>query len=760
MVSLAAGALGLAAGRPLADAIVGVLADRGEVGPAFAPGASLIPMAAALGMGVLIGQLAVAAAARRAGRIPPADALREVAIEHPRPGFVRTLAGAAFLLGGVAMALVFSGFWAMVFAILGGMVLAMGVGLLGRWLLGFPAALMGVPLRRLGAAGLLAGTGLAANRWRTASLATPIVLVTMLVGIQGVVESSNQRHTEDVTRDRVHASRIVVGSGGAPLPAASASEVAGLDGVTAVTAVASTEVHPVDAALGDQSPWPAAALSGARTGRTLDPDVVRGSLDEVRGDAVAVSRVFADAGDLRIGESFPVRMADTKPATLRVAAIYDRAAGLGDVLLDPAVARRHAADPADSALFVAGGTEAARSLAGYAAAHPGVEALSRGEYLGSLHAANVDGSWGVWLVVGLAIVFAALALVNTAAMTTTERRDELATIRLLGGTTGHAVRMMALEMIPTVLVGLGAGAAIVAVAVSGVTEGVTGFPLVVPLELVAGLAAGALVARPARRRGHDAARPARLPGGGDARQGMRPVGSSRLHPRIVRRVGVHRRASALAGFGAQLVVPGLVAVDLAQPVAGAVRGQPRGTGGPDVDRVPLHVLGRLGGGHPSGGRLLRAVLRDRLAEESLLVRRGTPAAVDGEANSAGRGVGRGPAQGTEEIGVELGDARDLVVEDRRAFGDGAAGLADAERRALATERRRWAMPTVEDEDAGHCWLSAATAAITSNRPAMRIRGWSAVGHAAIEGSAVLPARMRFSICRRYAPARSIRACVS
>ena len=279
MVSLAAGALGLAAGRPLADAIVGVLADRGEVGPAFAPGASLIPMAAALGMGVLIGQLAVAAAARRAGRIPPADALREVAIEHPRPGFVRTLAGAAFLLGGVAMALVFSGFWAMVFAILGGMVLAMGVGLLGRWLLGFPAALLGVPLRRLGAAGLLAGTGLAANRWRTAALATPIVLVTMLVGIQGVVESSNQRHTEDVTRDRVHASRIVVGSGGAPLPAASASEVAGLDGVTAVTAVASTEVHPVDAALGDQSPWPAAALSGARTGRTLDPDVVRGSLD-------------------------------------------------------------------------------------------------------------------------------------------------------------------------------------------------------------------------------------------------------------------------------------------------------------------------------------------------------------------------------------------------------------------------------------------------------------------------------------------------
>ena len=78
-------------------------------------------------------------------------------------------------------------------------------------------------------------------------------------------------------------------------------------------------------------------------------------------------------------------------------------------------------------------------------------------------------------------------------MTTTERRDELATIRLLGGTAGHATRMVTLEMLPTVVAALGAGAAIVAVAVAGVPRGLTGFPLVVPLELVGGLAAGAAV---------------------------------------------------------------------------------------------------------------------------------------------------------------------------------------------------------------------------------------------------------------------------
>ena len=156
----------------------------------------------------------------------------------------------------------------------------------------------------------------------------------------------------------------------------------------------------------------------------------------------------------------------------------------------PGVTRR---SPLTRPLFVAGGAAAGRALSRYASEHPGVEPLSRSRYLDTVHAANVDGGWGVWLVVGLATAFAALALINTAAMTTTERRDELATIRLLGGTRGHATRMVTLEMLPTVIAALGAGAAIVAVAVAGVPRGLTGFPLVVPLELTGGLAAGAAV---------------------------------------------------------------------------------------------------------------------------------------------------------------------------------------------------------------------------------------------------------------------------
>ncbi len=85
---------------------------------------------------------------------------------------------------------------------------------------------------------------------------------------------------------------------------------------------------------------------------------------------------------------------------------------------------------------------------------------------------------------GLASLFAALALVNTAAMATAERRGELATIRLLGGSSAHVVRMIVLELVPTVLVALAAGGAIVAVTVAGVT----GIPLEIPAPFIGGLA--------------------------------------------------------------------------------------------------------------------------------------------------------------------------------------------------------------------------------------------------------------------------------
>ena len=492
IVSVVAAALGALAGRPLALAIVGFLADHGAAPRGFELGHSWIPLAAAIGGGIGMAQLAVIAAARRAGRVRPAEALREVAIEHSRPGILQLLSGVLCLAGGGAMAMIFSGEAALAFAILGGILLATGTALLGRWLLGAPAAALSWPMRLLGAPGLLASTSLAANRWRTAALATPIVLIVMLVGTQSVLQTSAQRQTERVTAARVTADHVVVGRDNAPLPSGSVAQLAGLPGVDRAVGMVQTDVFLLDRGLGWDTPWPAAGISSPADG-ALDLRVTSGRLRDVHGLAVAVSEVVATEGGLEVGDVVRARMADTRAATLRVAAVYDRPAGLGDLVLDPTLARGHATSRTDDAIFVSGGAAVRRSLAGYAASHPGVQVMTRPEYLSTLHAAGNDQAWGVWLVVALGALFAALALINTAAMAMSERRAELATIRLLGGTAGQITRTVALELAPAMLVGVAAGAAVAGLAIFGVPDGVRGIPLVVPAAVMSGLLAGILI---------------------------------------------------------------------------------------------------------------------------------------------------------------------------------------------------------------------------------------------------------------------------
>ena len=232
--------------------------------------------------------------------------------------------------------------------------------------------------------GLLASTGLAANRWRTAALATPVVLIAMLAGTQGLVQFSDQRDTERVTAARVTADHVVSGRDGAPLPAGTAARIAALAGVRGVAEVVPTEVYGLDHGLGEESPWRAAGLgaaarAGARPRRARRRPGATCAATASR--SAAWSRTTAASS---VGDAVAVRMADTAPRTLRVAAIYDRAAGLGDVVMDAAVARRHTRRPSAAAVFVAGGPAAGRSLAAYAAAHAGVAVADRAGYLATV----------------------------------------------------------------------------------------------------------------------------------------------------------------------------------------------------------------------------------------------------------------------------------------------------------------------------------------------------------------------------------------
>ena len=106
-------------------------------------------------------------------------------------------------------------------------------------------------------------------------------------------------------------------------------------------------------------------------------------------------------------------------------------------------------------------------------------------------------------------------------MATAERRDELATIRLLGGTRRPGDPHGRARDAPTVAVALAAGAAIAAIAVMGVPEGVRGIALVVSGDARGRAGGGRRAARPRRRRRDRPQGAPRHARGGDAGAGVR-----------------------------------------------------------------------------------------------------------------------------------------------------------------------------------------------------------------------------------------------
>src|SRR5699024_1604621 len=96
---------------------------------------------------------------------------------------------------------------------------------------------------------------------------------------------------------------------------------------------------------------------------------------------------------------------------------------------------------------------------------PTAVALTRGEYLDEIDSAQQQVAWILWLLIVLVAGYAAISVVNSAAMAVADRRGELRLARLIGATRGHVLRMITWEAAVTTAVGLAAGAAIVAGAV-------------------------------------------------------------------------------------------------------------------------------------------------------------------------------------------------------------------------------------------------------------------------------------------------------
>jgi putative ABC transport system permease protein len=445
---------------------------------------------------VLSGQIA----ARRAGRTSPAQALRETVAEGRWPSPVRILLGLGAAGGaGTLMAFTFgqksaAGQLALALPLL--LTCMVAVALLGPVLVAF-AAWLARPARAVGGpSARLALAAISAQPRRTASAVIPVALAVALVGSVYFADASIAHATAAQAGSTVTADRVISGAGpGAGLDAGVLRQVRELPGVRAAAGVAPVSVAATDP---DLEPVYGEAVSDGPLGRVLDLGVTSGSLGALRPGQIAVSALEAAPGAMgvHVGSRLTVYLPDGTPYRATVSALYTRSLASGDVLIPASAVTGHTgAAPGFTQILVSGGT--AGGLAGLAADHPGWHVASRSVANAAAERAAAQDGFANNLILGLVAALAAVALVNTLAVATVERRRALRLLGRVGATRGQVAAAFGWHALFVTVTGVVAGAAAGAVTLVAVTKAATGsWAPFIGLAPAAGLVlgVGALVA--------------------------------------------------------------------------------------------------------------------------------------------------------------------------------------------------------------------------------------------------------------------------
>jgi putative ABC transport system permease protein len=445
----------------------------------------LLPIAC--GVSVLVAVLSGQVAARRASRTSPVQALRETAAERRWPHPVRVLLGLA-AAGGAATLMAFTfgqkssaGQLALAFPLL--LACMVAVALLGPVLVAL-AAWLARPLRAAGGpSARLALAAIAAQPRRTASAVIPVAMAVALVGCVYFADASIAHATATQAVSTVTADQVISGPG---LTDGGLRQVRARPGVHAAAGVSPLTLAAADPDLEQVN---AEAVAGGPLTRVLDLGVTSGRLTELRPGQLAVSKLESDPGAMgvHVGSRVTVYLPDGTPYRATVSAVYTRSLASGDMLIPAAVAAGHTGAAAGfGQLLVSGGRPA--DLAALAAGHPGWHVASRAAAnAAAARSAGQDG-FANDLILGVVAALAAVALVNTLAMSTLERRRVLRLLGRVGATRGQAAAVFGWQAAFVIVTGLVAGTAAGTVTLFAVTRAATGsWAPYIPLGPAAGL---------------------------------------------------------------------------------------------------------------------------------------------------------------------------------------------------------------------------------------------------------------------------------
>ncbi|WP_422770147.1 FtsX-like permease family protein [Plantactinospora sp. WMMC1484] len=466
VVGLASAVAGCALGLATAPLLASWMVDLGLAPPWFTVEISTgpavwVPLLIAFVTGLGVALAGVWAASRRAGDVRPIEALRDAAVDS------RTMTSGRWLYGLLALAfgLVTIGWVAVVNP---GMVMAPTryIGVLMFPILAFAllapvvvkpiARLITWPLGRLGgAAGMLVRESALTAVRRTAATAAPVLLtVGLSISLLGAAATID-RAKDSGRRNQVVADFVVTPDGTPGVNEAVTERLRAIPGVDVLAALPTMVYARDDARLAD---YEALAVDPSALASTLTLPVDEGDPAELRDDTIVVN----DDWGVGVGETVEVHMADGGIVPLRVVAVLNTTSGSNDV----AYLSTRYADTARYAftglarrvyVSVRDGTDPAtvRTALEGATTGLGVRAIPAEEWLGEESSENSETSaLGMLLVLGIAIVFCFIAIVNTLVMATSDRLRDLAILRLAGATPPQVLRIFAAESLLVAGVGI------------------------------------------------------------------------------------------------------------------------------------------------------------------------------------------------------------------------------------------------------------------------------------------------------------------
>ena len=459
--SLVGGLLGVGGAHLLTRWLIhlGISPPWFDITPSLAP-AVVLPLLAAFLVGLTVSLGGAVAAAWRAGRIRPIDALRESQVDDSGMTPGRWLLGAAALLAGLGLVgriaagspgtvLVPNDYiWTLLVPVLAVCLLApVAVGPLTR-LLTWPFC------RSQGATAMLVRAGALSARRRTAATATPVLLtVGLATCVLGATDSVNQARDQGL-RNQTAAEYAITPHGTPGVSQSVIAKVAAVPGVKVAAPILTTIYTRDEDRLEENDGMvvdPAALTSVFRL------KVTQGSLAGLNDRTVVVPDVW----HLDLGSRMEILMADGRTARLRIAAIYHALRGEDVAYLPPAFAGsgRYARDGLSRRAYLsfAPGTNRDAAVAAVRAALAGAGATLRTrEELVASESAFARHLIAVRQksVAGIVVLFCLVAIVNTLLMATADRRRDLAVLRLGGATPRQVLTVFAAESVLVVGIGL------------------------------------------------------------------------------------------------------------------------------------------------------------------------------------------------------------------------------------------------------------------------------------------------------------------